>query len=406
MDKIKWNIDSVYHTFFDRVLNTKNDYEYYQELKRFSALFSDGHTQIVDNGQFNIFRDYIGATFMEFGKSIFLVNFRKGMGLDSSYIGAELIQVNGLPVEEYLNKNIYPFISASTEQSKIMQGVTKLHSGFKSETFEAKVKKSNGEIKTISLPYNGESTREDNQKYWGFMPEYNNSLVEFKWLKDSIAYVSVNAFYPDEMAIKQFDKYIPDIKKAKGLIIDIRRNGGGSTEVAWHIQSVLTNGKYLLNFAWQTRVNNGVFKANSNWKEEYKDYYKNCKLEFYEPDTIYISDSIPRINIPAAILFGKYTFSAAEDFLVNFFEVPDRPVFIGEPTGGSTGSPLVIQNYPNDGYARICTRRICYPYSGKPFINEGIKPDIEVKPNIKEYLSGKDVVLDKAIEVINNKISH
>ena len=404
MDKINFNLDSIYQIYISKVLNTKNDYEYYQELKRFSALFKDGHTQVVDNGQFNVFRDYIGATFIGFGKDIFLVNYRKGIGLDTSYLGAKLLQIKNIPIEEYLNKYIFPFISASTEQSKRMQGISKIHSGFKSEMFEAKVKKTNGEIKTISLPFNGESTRTDNQEYYGVMPEYSNSLLDFKWLTDSIAFIAINAFYPEEMVIKQFDKFIPDIQKAKGLIIDLRKNGGGSTEVAWHIQSFLTKNKYFLNFSWQTRINNSIAKANGNWKIEYKDFYNNCKLEFNKPDTIFISDSISRINVPTVIIFGKYTFSAAEDLLVNLFEVPNRPVFIGESTGGSTGSPLVLQNFPNDGYARICTRRICYPYSSKPFINEGIKPDIEVKQNINDYLLEKDVVLNKAIEVIQNKI--
>ncbi|MDR1054406.1 MAG: hypothetical protein LBL90_00910 [Prevotellaceae bacterium] len=101
------------------------------------------------------------------------------------------------------------------------------------------------------------------------------------------------------------------------------------------------------------------------------------------------------------ILVSCYTFSTAEDFLVNIYETPNRPVIIGEETGGSTGSPLVI-SLSDRSYARICTRRICYPYSAKRFVNEGIKPDIEVRQTIEEYIQDKDVVLNKAIEYLRD----
>ncbi len=149
------------------------------------------------------------------------------------------------------------------------------------------------------------------------------------------------------------------------------------------------------------KLHNGVYKANGNWIEKYKDFFLNQAVQFETPEVVEVSDTITRITCPTAILIGRYTFSAAEDFLVNLYELPDRPVLIGKETGGSTGSPLVIHGLPGGGYARICTRRICYPVSGKRFVNSGIKPDIEIKQTVDDYLKEKDVVLDKAIEVIN-----
>jgi C-terminal processing protease CtpA/Prc len=130
----------------------------------------------------------------------------------------------------------------------------------------------------------------------------------------------------------------------------------------------------------------------------------NAITLYEKPDTIFISDSLKRISCPTAILIGRYTFSAAEDFLVNIFEVPDRPLLIGEPTGGSTGSPLVVQGLPGGGYARICTRRICFPISEKRFVNSGIKPDIEVKQTIEDFLHSRDMALERAIKELKTAI--
>ncbi len=404
MDSTKFSWDSLYYCYINRIIETKNDYDYYQELKRFAASLQDGHTEISEGLQFFVFKDYINVSIKDFDKKIYIVNALKKTGLDSTFIGAQLIEFKGMPINKYLNDSIFPYISSSTEQSLWMQGVSALQSGFKNSRFQGKVIKTNGEIAIINLPYNGETTRNDNDLHWGLSSSRSNNYVSLKWLQDTIAYISISSFYPEEEVIKEFENYIDSIKKSKALIIDIRENGGGSTDVAWHIQSHLTKGDYFLNFAYQTRINNGVRKANGNWIDEYKDFYLNKALENNKPDTIYVSDTIYKIKVPVVILIGRYTFSAAEDLLVNLYEAPARPLFIGEPTGGSTGSPLVVPDFPNGGAARICTRRVCFPYSGKPFINQGIIPDILISKSINNYLKGIDETLDSAVKILTKRI--
>lgn len=202
--------------------------------------------------------------------------------------------------------------------------------------------------------------------------------------------------------MKQLNIKEEEILNAKRLIIDLRRNGGGSTTVAHALQSYLTEEPFLINYAWQTRVNDGVRKANGNWIEEYEDYYFEKAYRTVKGDTIYIPDSVRRWTMPKVILVGEFTFSAAEDFLVNLYETKDRPLLIGSESGGSTGSPLVIENLPIDGWARLCTRRILYPYSLTPFVGKGVSPDILVKETYNDYCLGQDATLKKAVEIISN----
>jgi carboxyl-terminal processing protease len=406
IDKYAYSLDSVYKSYIPRVLSTKNDFDYYQELKRFAAQLHDGHTEIVSNSQFHEYRDYIDIIFNDYDKHIYITKIAKGTPfVDSTFIGAELIEIEGIPVIDYLTTNVFPFVSASTEQGLWMTGVFNLHSGLKSNVFNCKVRKVDGKVIGLSLPYNGSKFRSPNEKYWGPPTRYPSDMVEFKWLDDSIAYVDVNSFYPDKQIISEFDHLLPSIYKSKGIIIDLRSNGGGSTEVAWHIQSFLTKGRYFMNFGFQTRVNDGVRKANGNWIPEDKAFFENNAMRYDPPDTIHVSDTIKRFTVPVAILIGRYTFSAAEDFLINLYEVPGRPVLIGQSTGGSTGSPLVVPDLPGDGYGRICTRRVCFPYSGKPFVNAGIEPDIFVPRTLNDFLAGTDATLQKGLSVIKSKIA-
>lgn len=396
-DKITFSWDSLYKTFIPRIAETKNDYDFFRTLQQFSASLSDGHTQVSDNGYFSKFKDYIPITLREFNQKVYIVSIRKGSQLDSSFIGAEITTISLIPTIEYLKDSVFPYISASTEHHLWMQGVYSLHSGLVTNSFKATVKKKNGLQENIELKYNGEETRKENDEYWGRSYDFNSPIVDFLILKNNISFLSINSFHPSVKNL--IYNSISNINNTNGLIIDLRRNGGGSTEVAWLLQSVLTMNNTFLNFAWQTRVNNGVKKANGNWIAEYSNYYYNNALEYNASDTIQIPDSIIKITVPVVVLIGKYTFSAAEDFLVNIYNTDNRPILIGEETGGSTGSPLVIP-LPYSGYGRICTRRICYPGTNIPFINMGIKPDIFIECTLDSFLSHKDEQLEKAIEII------
>ena len=402
IDQLNFDLDSLYKTLIPEVIASKNDYEYYQVLRKFTATLKDGHTQVTDRGQFYPFTDYIPISLQDFNKKIFIAHVRKNANLDSTWVGAELIEIEEIPTVDYLKKNIFPYISASTEQHLWMQSVYKIQSGYKDKLFKGTIRKVDGTIEKIELERNGEATRTPYDEYWGITRNYSRNIVDLDWTDNNIAVISFNRFSPEDKAIKEFDEIVKKIDKAKGVIIDLRKNGGGSTGVAWHLQKYLTKGNSFLNYAWETRISDGVRKANGNWKDEDKDYYLNKALRFEKPEVVLVSDTLKRIKCPTVILVGRFTFSAAEDFLVNIYEVPDRPKLIGEETGGSTGSPLVVPGLPGGGYARICTRRICYPISGKRFVNSGVKPDIEIKQTINDYLNEKDVVLEKAIEEINN----
>jgi len=152
-------------------------------------------------------------------------------------------------------------------------------------------------------------------------------------------------------------------------------------------------------------LNDGVKKANGNWKEEYEDFYKNCAYRTVMPDTIFIPDTVKRFNVPIAILISTMTVSAAEDFLIDLYEIPNRPIIIGQPSFGSTGSPLVVWDFPKNGSARVCTRKVLFPYSLKPF-SEGITPDILVNYTFEEFMSGIDKDIEVAVKELNRQIKN
>jgi len=93
------------------------------------------------------------------------------------------------------------------------------------------------------------------------------------------------------------------------------------------------------------------------------------------------------------LLLGPRTFSAGEDFVLSF-KLMKRGLLVGEPTGGSTGQPLVF-DLPGGGYARICAKRDSYP-DGREFVGQGIAPNLRVAPTIGDVRAGRDPVVERA----------
>lgn len=79
-------------------------------------------------------------------------------------------------------------------------------------------------------------------------------------------------------------------------------------------------------------------------------------------------------------------------------------VKIGENSNGSTGQPLLF-DLPGGGMARICTKKDTYP-NGREFVGYGVKPDIEVKLSVQDFIHRKDPVLKKAVDYLISKMKN
>ncbi|OFY51789.1 MAG: hypothetical protein A2W85_09005 [Bacteroidetes bacterium GWF2_41_31] len=407
-DLLGFSWDSLYQATIPKALNTKNDYEFSRLLSSFAARLNDGHSQFLNTGKFSIYCDYAPLSLVSVEENIYIKSYRETLK-NQLELGAKIVKIEGKHTKQYMEEEVLPYISASTEANKWMIGTSSFPYGLKSQPLTLTFRNSMGEDKTVQIERNGESTRYDNEgrekyQFMGAKPKYTDNL-DLTFTDDSIALLTVTRFYPEEETIEQIEQIMPQLLKANGLVVDIRYNGGGSTRVAYSLIQRIIKQNYFLGLAGETRKSDAVYKAMGFGYDEYKPYYENNVFRQEEADTIRIEDTIKRIQCPVVILIGEYTFSAAEDFLIMLYEIQDRPQLIGVPTGGSTGAPLMVEDLSGDIIARICTRRCKFPYSGKPFIIFGIQPDITLYPTITQILNNQDVVMDKGIEVVRAKLA-
>ncbi|MCA1756241.1 MAG: hypothetical protein LC649_02140 [Bacteroidales bacterium] len=406
VDREMW--DNSYRELISIVQNTKNDYEYYRELQRFCALLKDGHTNVYlpkDIEQMNtMFGDY--RLFIENidGKAIIVrTNLSKK---DEIPFGSEVIEVNGKTTQKYIDENVAPYISSSTDYVLKDRSIGRLLSGLEGECFKLKIKKPDKQIIELLLTH---KKTEEKEVYPAFEPA--RQLLDFKWINNQIAYLSLNSF-GDKKIDSLFIQKLPELYKAEALIIDLRYNGGGNTGIGKAILQYLTNDKVLYGAKNTSRLHIPAFKAWGKYvdpKDSIKnEWSKKSYLSFkdkYYYDFEYAADTIrldaKRIVVPTVVLLGHNTASAAEDFLI-YADNQKHMTKIGENSFGSTGQPFVF-DLPGGGMARVCTKKDTYP-DGREFVGYGIKPDIEVKRTLNDYLDKKDPVMEKAIEYLQQEL--
>ncbi|MBK7124055.1 MAG: hypothetical protein IPH68_15475 [Chitinophagaceae bacterium] len=188
---------------------------------------------------------------------------------------------------------------------------------------------------------------EEKEVYPDFEPA--RKLLDFSWQQNQVAYMALNSF-GDKKIDSLFIEKLPELYKARGLIIDLRYNGGGNTEVGTAILKYLTNDTILFGSKSRSRMHIPSYKAwgkfmeiadttgNAWAKKAWLSYNDSYYYDFeYSADTFRLDAK--RIVVPTVILTGHNTASAAEDFLI-YADNQKHMKKMGAHTFAAPGNPL------------------------------------------------------------------
>lgn len=387
--------DSAYRAFVPRVLATGTTYDYYQELKRFVALLEDGHTSVWLSAPAGQFESYPWVLTENVEGEVLVANV--GRSLETELPLHSVIETIGdEPATDRARRERGPYVFASTRHDRADKIAAEALYGPPGEAVRIVYVTPDGERRRLTLKRD-RRTREDE---WVLPTRSTRPRFELRWLDDDVAYVAVNTF-SDEGVVDDFEKALPELYRAQALVVDIRKNGGGSSSNGYGIAAYLTNDT-LQTSAWKTREHVAAYKAWGRFSEKYRDYFE---MDAWRDGGTH--GPVPpaegrRLIVPTVVLQDHATFSAAEDFLVAIDAIPQITT-IGRPSGGSTGQPLSI-GLPGGGQANICTKRDTYP-DGREFVGLGIAPDIVVEPTVEDVQQGRDPALERALELLRSGLS-
>lgn len=225
-----------------------------------------------------------------------------------------------------------------------------------------------------------EVVREGEKEPLSFIVTRENIIVqtvEYEKLKNDIGYIAVSAF--DEVTAEQFCDAVDDLEKQgiKGLVIDLRDNGGGVLDVAVAMLDRL--------------LPEGIVTYTKDKNGEGKEYTSTDDEFFEKPLTVLINGS----SASASELFA----GAIQDYGIG--------TLVGKT---SYGKGIVQSVIPlSDGSAIKLTSSKYYTPNGRNIHGTGIEPDVEI--DLEEELTKKVVItkeednqLQRAIEEIEKKL--
>ncbi len=198
----------------------------------------------------------------------------------------------------------------------------------------------------------------------------NIKMPEITWygmLQDGIGYICLNTFTGEPAKAMRL-AYV-DLKRqgARKLVLDLRSNGGGSLSECVDILSMwLPKGSKIV------ETKGKIKRANSEY------------LTRTEPvDTV----------MPIVVMVNRETASASE-ITCGALQDMKRGVIIGTRTYGKGLVQMPNIDLPYNGNLKLTTSRYYLPSGRGITMEEGIKPDVEVKPdtmaNITLYLDRLD----------------
>ncbi|MGN9847404.1 S41 family peptidase [Nonomuraea sp. H19] len=192
--------------------------------------------------------------------------------------------------------------------------------------------------------------------------------VTAKLLNNGIAYVRLTGFSPK--AADTALKAITDLGKAKGVVIDLRGNRGGSPEEANRLLGAFAHGKvtaYLCDAA-------GTCNASRT------------------------DDSVPLLHLPLAVLTDRDCASACDHF-TSAVRAHSLGTLVGTRTAGVISGPSSA--YPLDDNSVLLLPALYHLGPNREVINRiGTPPHHYVPMTAKDVSTGRDPVLAKALTVL------
>jgi C-terminal processing protease CtpA/Prc len=372
--------DAAYVAALADARATKTTEDYYRALTRFMGQLKDGHSRVLPPTELQDRMNGVTAvdTRLIEGKIIVTGVSDPTLAAKGVRVGSEIVRIDGEPALEYAKAKVAPNVSGYTQQDRdVWQYGFQLLRGPVDKPAQVVLKDAQGKTVTVDLP------RKHNDGPFGFAPKIERT-ASFKILPGDVAYLEVNWFM-DDAGIKTLKENFAAASAAKGLIIDIRQNGGGNSDYADALARALADKPYL----------------GSRWRGvDYRATYRSWNRPIgWVRGTAPTFTPDPNLHYakPVVVLVSGRTYSAAEDFLVAYVS-SGRGKLVGETSGGSTGNPLLFK-LPGGGMAFICAKDDSFG-DGRIFEGVGIAPDVTVKPTIADIRQGRDPVLEKAIAII------
>jgi C-terminal processing protease CtpA/Prc len=355
------NWDTVLQEFIPRISETKDKKEYTLTLLELIGKIQDTHANVW--GSNKVISEFFGekvvpieVKFIE--NKLVVVKLQEVYKDANVQVGDIITVINGIKVEDWIKNNLkyFPASNYSAQLRDIAGKILRTNNETVQLTLETI--SGNKEVTASTVPY----------KY------FKNKPVSHKIINENIGYI-----YPGTLKEGEINEIMDKFLDKKGLIVDLRCYP--SDFIVFSLSKYLLNEKKdFVSFTSTNLKTPGLFTLK---KYDYtiggsnKDYFKGKVI----------------------ILVNEKTQSQAEYTTMALRVSPNAKV-VGSTTSGADGNVSAIY-LPGNIFTYISGIGVITP-NGSETQRIGIVPDVKIEPTVKGFREGKDEVLEKAIELINN----
>jgi len=283
----------------------------------------------------------------------------------------------------------------------------------RSDTLQVELSsRDNSKKKVIHLPLS------NGRPVYGVFPNKPSGLIP-----GNIGYLRLQLM--DRNAVDEIIRWMPKFRETKGLIVDVRDNGGGTRDTLRILYSFLAAAdskprvancaKYRLhpNFGLDHLAARFMYRetasewseaersAISNFKKKFSPQWNPPEKEFSKWHYLVLSrmdlPNVYHFDKPVVVLMNPKCFSATDIFLAGLKGIPNV-VLMGTPSGGGSARSVTFR-------LGTLSTRLASMASFKPdgglYDGNGIQPNVRIDPLPEYYVAGRDNLLEAAVEQIS-----
>lgn len=199
--------------------------------------------------------------------------------------------------------------------------------------------------------------------------------VQWTVTPDKIGFIAIHGWNPGPEIPAQVDAALEQMRDTRGLILDVRLNGGGDEPTAGKVAGRFLQTEFIYSYS---QFRNGPGHANLTEK-----YARN------------IGPRGPwHYHRPVVLLIGQKCMSSNESFIAMMSGDPETTI-MGDHTCGSSGNPRLVK-LPLDMTVSV-PRWIDYLPDGTPLDEKGFQPQEVFKPTPGAFDGNRDDLLSAAL---------
>jgi C-terminal processing protease CtpA/Prc len=381
--------DRTVQAYIPRVIAAPDMDAYYEVLSELVALLKDGHTSVLPPwGHIKPGYDMAPIEVRILDGRFYVDRIGDAPELAAQGIrpGDEILEIDGLPAGRHFAEKVLRYHAVNTPHGDEAFQTVYLLYGPAGERVALKTRRPDGASQDVAV------TRDAMSGGAPFMTRmlrniFDGPTIRTRMLPGGIQYVEIPNFNGMQ-ASEDFTALVDglDEQVVKGMIIDVRYNMGGSSSVVAAMVGCLID-QPVTTPVMKFRHFIGAYEA---WGKE----------PVWETAS---NDIAPRAGKrylgPLVVLTGGLTSSSSEDFAIELHS-GGRARLVGERTCGSAGNGL-SSPLPGGGTFTVGTFTALVP-GGEEYVGVGVAPDVEARPTPADLVTGRDVVLDRALELLGN----